>query len=93
MVRPSTELLLLQSLNSHARKLKVEGSYDTVVKTCVVLHARKGLVNAIGALVVDVVLCIAMLIGHLRHAHRDSTGIWYLLYQQVMLRFFSCLGS
>jgi hypothetical protein len=62
----------------------VEGSYNTVLETCIVLHTRKGLVNAIGALVVDVVLCIAMLIGLLRHAHISSTGIWHLLYQQVM---------
>jgi len=63
----------------------VEGSYNTILETCVVLHTRKGLVNAIGALAVDVVLCMAMLIGLLRHAHGSSTGIWHLLYQQCII--------
>jgi hypothetical protein len=73
-------------------KSQVEGSYNPVLESCIVLHTRKGLVNCIGALVVDVVLCVAMLIGLLRQAHRSSTGIWHLLYRQVMLRPFFCLG-
>ncbi|KAI0248207.1 hypothetical protein BJV78DRAFT_835165 [Lactifluus subvellereus] len=28
---------------------------------------------------------MSMLIGLLRHAHRSSTGIWYLLYQQCII--------
>jgi hypothetical protein len=51
----------------------------------------RGLVNAIGVLVVDVVLLLTMLVGLLRYAHGSSTGMWKLLYQQVTLeRFFSC---
>ena len=49
----------------------------------------RGLVNAIGVLVVDVVLLLTMLVGLLRYAHGSSTGMWKLLYQQVTLeRFF-----
>ncbi|KAI0248119.1 hypothetical protein BJV78DRAFT_1239135 [Lactifluus subvellereus] len=28
---------------------------------------------------------MSMLIGLLRYAHRSSTGIWYLLYQQCII--------
>ncbi len=61
----------------------MDASYDPILETCITLKTRRGLVNAIAVLVVDVVLLMMMLIGLLRHAHRSSTGIWYLLYQQV----------
>ena len=71
---------------------KVDTSYDTILEACTTLHTRRGLVNSIGVLAVDVVLLLAMLIGLLRSAHRNSTGIWYLLYQQVSLSpsFYTC---
>jgi hypothetical protein len=59
--------------------------YNPIVDACVILHTRRALTNAIGVLVVDVVLLLTMLIGLLLHAHRHSTGIWKLLYQQVIL--------
>lgn len=68
---------------------KVAVTYNPIVDTCVVLHTHRGLVNAVGILVVDVVLLLAMLIGLLRHSHRNSAGIWQLLYQQVSFRAFS----
>jgi hypothetical protein len=68
----------------------MKGSYDTVLEICVVLRLHKSLVNAVGILVVDVVLLMSMLIGLLRHMHRNSTGIWHLLYQQVMPYPLSC---
>ncbi len=49
--------------------------------SCVILHTHTALINAPGVLAVDVVLLLAMLIGLLRH--RNSVGIWKLLYQQV----------
>jgi hypothetical protein len=49
------------------------------------------LVNAIGVLVVDVVLLLTMLIGLLRHVSRSSVGIWKLLYQHVTQNVFSIL--
>ena len=53
------------------------------------LHTHSGLLNGFGVLVVDTVLLLTMLIGLLRSTHRNSTGIWKLLYQQVTLRMFS----
>jgi len=51
------------------------------------------LVNAIGVLVVDVVLLLTMLIGLLRHVSGSSVGIWKLLYQHciiwIVLAFFA----
>jgi hypothetical protein len=35
-------------------------------------------------MMVDTLLLASMLIGLLRYVHRSSTGIWPLLYQQVM---------
>ena len=35
-------------------------------------------------LVIDILLLVSMLIGLLQYAHRSSTGIWSLLYQQVI---------
>jgi hypothetical protein len=63
------------------RKLAV--TYNPILDTCILLHTRRGLVNAIGVLVVDVVLLLAMLIGLLQHVSRNSPGIWKVLYQQV----------
>jgi len=60
-------------------------SYNAVVNTCVALHTHRGLVNAVGVLVVDVVLLLTMLIGLLRHSHKSSTGVWKLLYQQCII--------
>jgi hypothetical protein len=73
---------------------KLAGAYNPIIDACIILHTRRALVNALGALVVDVVLLLTMLIGLLRHAHRNSTGIWKLLYQQVTDRTFSpsCSG-
>ena len=56
---------------------------------CIFLHTHKGIVNAIGVLVVDAMLLLAMLIGLLRTSHKNATGIWKLLYQQVILKMFS----
>ena len=64
-------------------------SYNAVVNTCAALHTHRGLVNAVGVLVVDVVLLLTMLIGLLRHSQKSSTGVWKLLYQQVTLNTFS----
>jgi hypothetical protein len=61
----------------------VEVSYDPVLGSCITLATRRGLTNAIGVLVVDIVLLMIMLIGLLKHSYKSSTGIWYLLYQQV----------
>jgi len=59
--------------------------------TCIVLHTHGvcGLVSVVGILVADLVLLLAMLIGLLRHSHRNPTGIWKLLYQQVSIGAFS----
>ncbi|KAH9044175.1 hypothetical protein EDB84DRAFT_1559033 [Lactarius hengduanensis] len=61
-----------------------EGSVPPARQTCITLKTHRGLTNSIAVLVVDIVLLAAMLIGLLRHAHRSSTGIWYLLYQQSL---------
>ncbi|KAI0246154.1 hypothetical protein BJV78DRAFT_192681 [Lactifluus subvellereus] len=53
--------------------------------TCTVVGIHKTLSGAVAVLVVDVVLLMSMLIGLLRYAHRSSTGIWYLLYQQCII--------
>jgi hypothetical protein len=62
---------------------KIVATYHPVAATCVVLHMRRILVNTLGVLVVDTTLLLTMLIGLLRYAHRNLTGIWMLLYQQV----------
>ncbi|KAI0246168.1 hypothetical protein BJV78DRAFT_194666 [Lactifluus subvellereus] len=58
---------------------------NTFQGTCRVIGSRKFLSSAVGILVVDTVLFMSMLIGLLRYAHRSSTGIWYLLYQQCII--------
>ncbi|KAH9062367.1 hypothetical protein EDB87DRAFT_1682029 [Lactarius vividus] len=76
----------LAGLGLNIRNLTmVEASYDPILQTCITLKTHRGLTNAIAVLVVDIVLLTAMLIGLLRHAHRSSTGIWYLLYQQCII--------
>ena len=62
----------------------MKGLYFRDQDTCFVLGIRKSLSAPVAVLVVDIVLLMSMLIGLLWHAHRSSTGIWYLLYQQVM---------
>jgi len=54
------------------------------------VHARtpwthRGLLNAAGVLVVDLVLLVSMLIGLLRHAQRSTGDIWRLLYRQCII--------
>jgi len=73
---------------------KLAGTYNPIIDACIILHTRRGLVNALGALVVDGMLLLTMFIGLLRPMHRNSTGIWQLLYQQVTHRTFSpsCSG-
>jgi hypothetical protein len=69
--------------DTHAKSNKLEGIYNPAVNSCVTLRTHRLLVNAIGVLVVDVVLLLTMLIGLLRHPHKSSTGMWKFLYQQV----------
>jgi hypothetical protein len=47
------------------------------------LHTRDVLINAIGVLVVDAMLLQTMLLGLLKHPHKNSTGMWQFLYRQV----------
>jgi len=63
----------------------VHGTYNPIVNSCIFLQTHNGIVNAIGILVVDVVLLLTMLIGLLRDARRNSIGIWKLLYQQCII--------
>jgi len=65
------------------RLVMAAGAYNPIVDSCVILHTHTALINAIGVLTVDVVLLLAMLIGLLRH--RNSVGIWKLLYQQCII--------
>jgi hypothetical protein len=84
MVRRFPELLILITRTDVRPELnKVAATYDPVVDACIIQHTHRGLVNVIGVLVADVVLLVTMLIGLLRHANKNSTGIWNLLYQQV----------
>jgi len=76
----------LGGLALHIRSLAiVDVMYNPILETCVALHTRRGLPNAIGILVVDVVLLLTMLIGLLRHACKNPTGIWKLLYQHCII--------
>ena len=72
---------------------KISSLYNPVADTCVILHTRRGLVNALAMLVIDVVLLVAMLIGLLRHVHGKSGGMWKFLYQQVTFGTFSSSSS
>ncbi|KAH9966373.1 hypothetical protein BGW80DRAFT_735714 [Lactifluus volemus] len=67
---------------------KLRATYDPTVETCNLLDFRKILVNVVCILVVDVVLLMTMLIGLLRYSHRNSTGLWHLLYQQCIIWLF-----
>jgi hypothetical protein len=79
----------LAGLGLNIRNLTmVEASYNPVLGACITLATRRGLINAIGVLVVDLVLLMIMLIGLLKHAYRSSTGIWHLLYQQCIIWIF-----
>ncbi|KAI0248209.1 hypothetical protein BJV78DRAFT_834923 [Lactifluus subvellereus] len=59
--------------------------YNPNQDTCTLLGFHNYLSATVVALVVDIVLLMSMLIGLLRCAHRSSTGIWYLLYQQCII--------
>jgi len=63
----------------------VKGFHNPNQDTCFVLGLHKSLSAPVAVLVVDIVLLTSMLIGLLRYAHRSSTGIWYLLYQQCII--------
>jgi hypothetical protein len=71
-----------------SNKSKLRGLYDLTLGTCVGLDLHKDLMNAVGVLVVDLVLLMSMLIGLLRCSHSSSTGLWQLLYQQVVSHIF-----
>ena len=75
--------VLLELLDSRIHNSKLEPSYNAVLDICIVLDLQKSLVNIVGMMVVDILLLVSMLIGLLQYAHRSSTGIWPLLYQQV----------
>jgi len=76
----------LGGLALHIRSLTIVNmTYIVIVNTCVTLHTRRGIVSALGVLVVDIVLLLTMLIGLLRHAQKSSIGIWKLLYQQCII--------
>ncbi|KAI0258208.1 hypothetical protein BC834DRAFT_975362 [Gloeopeniophorella convolvens] len=66
----------------------VKAEYNAILDTCITVNTHKGLINAIAVLAVDSVLLVTMLIGLLRHVHRSSFGIWYLLYQQCIIWIF-----
>jgi len=67
---------------------QIDGIYNPLLETCIIEGTHRGLVNALGVLVVDVVLLVTMLIGLLRYANRSSTGIWKVLYQQCIIWIF-----
>jgi len=70
----------------HIRRLTLlAGTYNPIIDACIILHTRRALVNALGALVVDVMLLLTMFVGLLRPTHRNPTGIWQLLYQQCII--------
>jgi len=76
----------LGGLVLHIRNLiMVSSLYNPVADTCEILHTRRGLVNAVAMLVIDVVLLVSMLIGLLRHVYSKSGGMWKLLYQQCII--------
>jgi len=77
---------LLSGLALNIRHLTiVTVTYIPLVNACRVQHKHDVIVNAIGALVVDLVLLLTMLIGLLRLGARNSGGIWNLLYQQCII--------
>jgi hypothetical protein len=73
-------------------QIKVEPKFNPTLGFCFIFHLHKSLINTVGIMVVDLVLLVGMLVGLLRYAHRSSTGIWRLLYQQVVHCPFSSVG-
>ena len=49
--------------------------------------------GAVGSVVTDVILVISMLIGLVRSPHSSTTGLWRLLYQQVVIYLYSLLTT
>ncbi|KAH9993514.1 hypothetical protein BJV74DRAFT_368834 [Russula compacta] len=63
----------------------LKSSFNSTLGTCIDAQPHKGLINSVGFLVVNLSLLMTMLVGLLRHTHRNSTGIWQLLYQQCII--------
>jgi hypothetical protein len=63
----------------------VKSAFNPLVNACVVAHTHDALANSITVLVVDIVLLLTMLIGLLRHANKNPSGVWNLLYQQCII--------
>ena len=76
--------VLSELLDSCIHNQKFEQSYNAILDICIILDLQKSRVNIVGMMMVDTLLLASMLIGLLRYVHRSSTGIWPLLYQQVM---------
>ncbi|KAH8984002.1 hypothetical protein EDB86DRAFT_169820 [Lactarius hatsudake] len=77
---------LLAGLGLNIRTLtKIESTYNSAFKACLVLNTDSGLVGAGAILAADIILLMIMLIGLLRHAHGSSIGIWNLLYKQCII--------
>ena len=76
--------VLSELLDSCIHNQKLEPSYNAVLDICIISDLQKSRVNIVGMIVVDILLLASMLIGLLQHAHRSSTGVWFLLYQQVI---------
>ncbi|KAH9993170.1 hypothetical protein BJV77DRAFT_372733 [Russula vinacea] len=63
----------------------VQPAYNPLVNACIVVNTHEGLVNSIAVLAADIVLLLTMLIGLLRHANKNPSGVWNLLYQQCIV--------
>jgi len=63
----------------------VKPEFNPLVNACIVIHTHEGLANSIAVLVADIVLLLTMLIGLLRHANKNPSGVWNLLYQQCII--------
>jgi hypothetical protein len=72
---------------------QVKPEFNPLVNACIVIHTHEGLANSIAVLVADIVLLLTMLIGLLRHANKNPSGVWNLLYQQVTSNRLSSLAS
>jgi hypothetical protein len=86
-VRKFIDVLVVRT-DAHANLNKIDSMYNPIANACAILHTDAGLVNATGVLVADAMLLLMMLIGLLRHPHRNSVGMWKFLYQQVILVLF-----
>ena len=62
---------------------QVKPAFNPLVNACIVVNTHEGLTNSIAVLAADIVLLLTMLIGLLRHANKNPSGVWNLLYQQV----------